>query len=290
MIDYCPSIYRSTESIKKNFIDYLENHEEAGWHHITSHDSRHLFYSEDLFPNRLIDDSLKWDSLKKQQQNYIIISCCLLVLFSCFTYYQLKNFDLLLTWTRLGYISGILLGISACLITIFVTVKHYLTITLCNDFNKSFNNQANGYLQLMPRLYQLFFFLIILTLFFFSFVDSILIGSFSSNNLPTCSVLLIQSIVKFSLDYKGYNSGQKINRVSGVLYFIEIVLLLGLSYFSYWLNDVHPPTPKPNTIVTIQDLSNAEVSSDYNSYSELSGPFVRHSLSYKLLMCKTTSN
>lgn len=34
-------------------------------HHITSHDSRHLFYSEHLFSNRMIDDALKWDSLKK---------------------------------------------------------------------------------------------------------------------------------------------------------------------------------------------------------------------------------
>ena len=280
-VDYCPSINRSTESIKKNFTDYLENNEEAGWHHITSHDSRHLFYSEDLFPNRMINDSLKWDSLKKQQRNYIMISCCLLVLFSCFTYYRLKNLDILLTWTGLGYISGILIGISACLITIFLTVKYYLTIKPSDEFNQSFNNQASSYLQLMPRLYQLFFFLVILTLFFFSFIDSISIGYFSSNNLPICSVLLFQTIVKFILDYTGYNSEKKINKVSGVLYFIEIALLLGLSYFSYWLDDVQPLTPKPNTIVTIQDLSNGRVATDYSSYSELSGPFVKQSLSYK---------
>lgn len=277
-IDYCPSIYKATESIKKNFTEYLENNEEAGWHHITSHDSRHLFYSEDLFPNEMIDDSLKWDSLKKQQRNYVIISCCLLILFSSFIYYQLKKLDILLTWTGLGYIGGSLLGIVACLITLFMTVKYYLTIKPNDDFNKSFNNQTNRYLQLMPKLYHLSFFLIILTLFIFSFIDSIWSGSISSNGLPICSVLLIQSIVKFSLEYTGYNSKQQLKKVSGIIFLIEIVFLVSLNY---WLDDMQPPTPQANTIVTIQDLSNGEVATDHSSYSELSSPFVKKSLIYK---------
>lgn len=277
-LDYCPSIYKATESIKKNFTEYLKNNGEAGWYHITSHDSRHLFYSKDLFPNQMIDDSLKWDSLKKQQRNYIIISCCLLVLFSFFIYYQLKKLDILLTWTELGYIGGSLLGIIACLITLFMTSKYYLTKKPSNDFNKSFNNQANSYLQLMPKLYHVSFFLIILTLFIFSCIDSILTGSISSNGLPICSVLLIQFIVKFSLEYTGYNSEQQLKKVSGIIFLIEIVVLVSLNY---WLDDMQPPNPQPNTIVTIQDLSNGEVATDHSSYSELSGPFVKKSLIYE---------
>lgn len=167
---------------------------------------------------------------------------------------------------------------SACLITIFVTIKHYLTIKPSNDFNRSFNNQANIYLQLMPKLYHISFFVIILTLFIFSFIDSILIASISSNSLPICSVLLIQTLVKFSLDYTGYNSEQKINKVSRCLFLIESIFLVSLTYC---LTDLQPPTSQPNAIVTIQDLSNGEVETDHSSYSELSGSFVKKSLIYK---------